>query len=325
MSAQQHKAILDIGSNSFHFVLYQTESDKSFQTVMRKRIIYRLGKQKQNEKSFLSEEDFVHAEKYVLELKAISDSFSCEMTTTATSAVREASNKDAFLKHIKDTTGIAIEILSGEQEALLLYKAILYYEKEAFSKKVLCLDIGGGSTECILGSAGKIIFVESVTLGAVRLSDQFSPTGFIDLSEIEKCRSFIKEKLGKVIKKLHSENFDLVFGNSGTIHAMKALVAENSAELTLAHTEERILTSGELNKSVALLLSVKTTEERKKIPGIEEDRADILPFGALILQTLFDELNIQKLYLSNSSMREGKLLEALEKEESNNDYFNHTK
>lgn len=316
MASQQHKAVLDIGSNSFHFVVYKIESDKSFTTVFRKRIIYRLALQKQNGKSFLSEEDLAQTVKIILELKEIANSFSCTITATATSAVREAINENDFLEHILKTTGISIEILSGEREAYLIYKAISYSYADAFSKNILCLDIGGGSTECILGSAGKIFFIESLKLGAVRLFSQFFPNGDLDQNKIEACRVFIKKEVQPVKEKLVSEKVHFTIGNSGTIYAMKALARANGAEFNLENQDEKILTRKELDKAVEFLLTKKTIEERKTIPGIEPDRADILPAGALILQTIFNALNLSSLYLSDYSMREGKLLEVLESAES---------
>jgi len=316
MASQQHKAILDIGSNSFHFVVYKIKGGKSFTTVLRKRIVYRLAQQKQNGKSFLSEEDFAQAVKIILELKEIANSFSCTITATATSAVREAINENDFLEHVTKTTGISIEVLSGEREANLNYKAILFSYKETVSKNILCLDIGGGSTEFILGSAGKIFFIESLKLGAVRLSSSFFPNGDLDQNKIEACRVFIKKEMQHVKEKLVLEKVDFATGNSGTIHAMKDLARANGAEFNLENQDEKILTRKELDKAVELLLLTKTIEQRKTIPGIELDRADILPAGALILQTIFYELNLSNLYLADYSMREGKLLEILENIES---------
>ncbi len=316
MNFQQHKAILDIGSNSFHFVVYKIENDKSFSVVFRKRIVYRLALQKKNEKSFLSNEDFTQAEKIILELKEIAKSFSCTITATATSAVREAVNENDFLEHIFITTGISIEVLSGEREANLNYSAILYSHPDALSKNILCLDIGGGSTEFILGSSGKIFFIESLKLGAVRLSSRFFPDGDLDQNKIEACRIFIKREIKSVKEKLASEKIDFTTGNSGTIHAMKNLVVANAAQFNIEKQDEKILTKEELDEAVNLLLTKETIEERKTIPGIEPERADILPAGAIILQTIFYELNLSSLYLSDFSMREGKLLEVLESDES---------
>jgi len=318
MNSQQHKAILDIGTNSFHFVVYKVRDDKSFLTIYRKRIVYRLALQKQNEKSFLSDEDFAQTLIIIEELKKIASQYSCIITATATSAIREASNKDAYLEHVQKTTGVSIELLSGEKEALLIYKAVAHYNKDAFSKRILCLDIGGGSTECILGEKGKILFVESLVLGAVRLSMQFFPGDKLDRNKIEVCRSFIHKAIEPIKQRVVAANMDFVTGNSGTIYAMKILALANRSNLGLEPQEEKILTREELEKAVDLLLSHKTIKERKTIPGIEPDRAAILPAGALILQSFFSMLNLSSLYLSDYSMREGKLLEILENVESEN-------
>lgn len=313
---QYHKVILDIGSNSFHYVLYKIENDNSFSVIIRKRIVYRLAQQKQNGKSFLSDLDFSQTEKIILELKEIANSFSCTITATATSAVREATNHIDFLERLQKSTGIFVEVLTGEREAALIYKAVLYSEAGAHSQNILCFDIGGGSTEFIVGSNGKIIFVESLKLGAVRLSAQFFPLGELEERLIIDCRTFIKKEMQSVIEKISSNKIDFVTGNSGTIYAVKNLALANASLLNLEHQEQKALTRTELDKAVELLLSKYSIEERKTLPGVESDRADVLPAGALILQSIFKELNLPELNLSEYSLREGKLLEVLEGSES---------
>jgi len=154
-------------------------------------------------------------------------------------------------------------------------------------------------------------------LGAVRLANQFFPEGELDQDKIEACRGFINQLIEPVMEKLISAKIDFATGNSGTIYAVKALAMANRLEFNLEHQEKKILTREELDKAVAWLLAHKTIEERKIIPGIEPDRADILPAGALILQKIFLVLNLSQLYLSDYSLREGKLLEVLEANESN--------
>src|SRR3989339_137692 len=97
-NTSQHQAILDIGSNSLHFVVYKIEKDKSFSVVFRKRIVYRLAQQKQHGRSFLSDEDYTQTEKILLECNEIAKSFSSTITATATSAVRESINENKFIK-----------------------------------------------------------------------------------------------------------------------------------------------------------------------------------------------------------------------------------
>ena len=315
-NSTHHQAILDIGSNSFHFVVYQIEEDKSFSVVLRKRIVYRLALQKHDGKSFLSEEDFTRAEKIILELNEIAKSFSCTITATATSAVREATNVKEFLSYIKQNTGLQVEVISGEREAMLIYKAILYSDADALFKNILCLDIGGGSTEFIVGSKGKIVFIESLKLGAVRLSSSFFPSGELDDLKIHQCRDAITKEVQAANGKLVSHKVDLVTGNSGTIHAVKNLAIANAVSLAIGTPNPIVLTREELDKVVELLLTKKSIEERKSLPGIELDRADVLPAGALILQIIFHELKLSELHLSDYSIREGKLLEVLEGYES---------
>src|SRR3989339_137693 len=126
-----------------------------------------------------------------------------------------------------------------------IYKAVLFSQADVLSQNILCLDIGGGSTEIIIGSNGKIVFLESLKLGAVRLSSRFFSLGDLTKNNIEDCRLFIKKELGAVTQKLHSLKMDFVTGNSGMIYAVKNLALANASLLNLEHQEQKVLTSTE--------------------------------------------------------------------------------
>ena len=153
-------------------------------------------------------------------------------------------------------------------------------------------------------------------LGAVRLSSKFFSLGDLEKQSIIDCRTFIKKEMQSVTEKLSLIKIDFVTGNSGTIYAVKNLAVANAVQLKFEPSDQRVLIKIEIDKSVELLLTKYGIEERKTLPGVESDRADVLPAGALILQTIFHELNLSKLHLSEYSMREGKLLEVLKSSES---------
>jgi len=308
-AAFKYTAILDIGSNSFHFVLYKIQHDNSFTVEVGKRIVYRLGETDEFGKAYLSESNFIEAKKNISELNELAATYSAKISATATSAVREAENKTDFLRFIKNETGIEIELLSGEREAELIYKAAKY-GFPADEKSMLCVDIGGGSTELIFGKKDEILFMHSFRVGAVRLTKKFFKEGIIASKNVAECRNFLVKEFELLKPGFLNVHPDIVSGNSGTICAVTALAHNKSVTEPFILTQKR-LTKVMLSKVIDLLLAKVTPGERKEIPFIEVDRADILPAGALILEAVFEALTLNEMVLSDYSVREGKLLEIL--------------
>jgi exopolyphosphatase/guanosine-5'-triphosphate,3'-diphosphate pyrophosphatase len=165
---------IDIGTNSFHLVVAKIHSNKSFTVLTKDKEVVRLGNAS-NDMKYITEEAMQRGISVLKRFKLVCQSFEVEkIRAVATSATREAINKDEFIRRVKHDTGIEIEVISGNEEARLIYLGALQ-ALPIYNEKVLVIDIGGGSTEFLIGKRGNIKYANSIKLGAVRMTQKFFP------------------------------------------------------------------------------------------------------------------------------------------------------
>lgn len=313
MSAK-NLAALDIGTNSFHLIVVKIKEDGSFEIIDRVKEVIRLGSGKGGALKNITDESSVNAIKAIQYFKGIAQSHNAEIRAVATSAVREAENKEEFIELIKMQTGVEIEIISGFEEARLIYLGVLK-AVPVFDNKCLCVDIGGGSTEFIVGTKGETLYVNSLKLGAVRLSQKFFPDYNITKERIKECREWIEGEIYPVMQRIKNIGFDTVVGSSGTIQnaAMMILNYKNLKQSGSPILNNFSFTVDELEIVTSNVLKKKNPGERLKIKGLEEKRADIIPAGLLILKIIFEMFNVKKMIVSGYALREGIIIDAINK------------
>ena len=311
-------AAIDIGTNSFHLIIVKVEENGALTILDREKEVIRLGSQKGNELSHISEEEIDKGLSILKSFKKLADVYNAKVHAVATSAVREAENKKDFLDKVLIETGIKIEIINGRKEAEYIYRGVrkaLHYK----NKKLLCFDIGGGSTEYILGFNDKIIYGESIKIGAVRLSKKFFPDFLLNEDAIEKCKQYIEHEVKSNKEINFNESFDYAVGASGTILAIAGIINFNRNEKKLKSLNGFIFSKEELREVTNKILEKKTPGERINIEGMEYKRADIIPAGLLILQKSFEIFNIKEMIISEYALREGVVLSMLEKSQFKSD------
>jgi exopolyphosphatase/guanosine-5'-triphosphate,3'-diphosphate pyrophosphatase len=311
-------AAIDIGTNSFHLIIVKVEENGALTILDREKEVIRLGSQKGNELSHISEEEIDKGLSILKNFKKLADVYNAKVHAVATSAVREAENKKDFLDKVLIETGIKIEVINGRKEAEYIYRGVrkaLHYK----NKKLLCFDIGGGSTEYILGFNDKIIYGESIKIGAVRLSKKFFPYFLLNEDAIEKCKQYIEHEVKSNKEINFNESFDYAVGASGTILAIAGIINFNRNEKKLKSLNGFIFSKEELREVTNKILEKKTPGERINIEGMEYKRADIIPAGLLILQKSFEIFNIKEMIISEYALREGVVLSMLEKSQFKSD------
>lgn len=303
----KYLAVVDAGTNSFHLIIVKVLPDNDFEIVDRERIVVRLGSKGSHVLKEIDEEEIERAAKVLSLFKLKADKYNTKLKVVATSAVREAENKDFFVTEILKRTGIEIDVIDGKTEAKYIY----YGVRKSLcinNNKLFIVDIGGGSTEFIVGKNDKIFFSESIKLGAVRLTKQFFPDYVLRDERIHGCREFIINEINIIKDQIISLQPEVYAGSSGTIHSS---VGMSLAQLKIREKKpynNLVISSIQLQSVVNKVLSKKTVEERLKIKGLEEKRADIIPAGILILDTVFKEFKINALTVSSFALREGVIL-----------------
>ena len=212
----------------------------------------------------------------------------------ATSAVRDAKNQVAFSKRIEEYTGVPLEVCDGEMEALLGFVGATSGGYEGM------IDIGGGSTEIAIGQGTKLDYQRSLQLGAVRL---FRAQPIVHAGDVENSWNVCKEIIKNEVDEITSHNVERWIGVGGTLTATAAFVKQ-------LQDTERSKVDGLVLFQVDVLNAIKTLapmslEERKKLPYLHPQRADIVVHGIVILYSLMHHLSIKQIEVSCSGNLEG--------------------
>ena len=305
-------AAVDMGTNSFHLIIVQVKSDGSFKIIDREREVIRLGSHKGKEFSWISEGEIEKAIDVLKDFAKIAQFYKADVRAIATSAVREARNREEFINRVYETTGITVEAVNGRNEAELIYRGV-QHALDVSENKVLCIDIGGGSTEFLLGEHGIYEFAESIKIGAVRLSKLFFPDYNLSDSGIENCKMYIREKL-KAFSVVHSEfSYDVAIGTSGTIVAAASIISFRRTGKFKKSLNGFSFSASEAFELTSDVLKCKSPVDRLFIEGMEIKRADIIPAGLLILSEIFRTLKLKNMTVSENALREGIIIDTIAK------------
>lgn len=317
METNNRIAAIDIGTNSFHLVIVEVQNDGSFKLLDKQREVIRLGSHKGEDLSFISEGEIEKAIDILKNYKMLAEHYDASVRAVATSAVREADNKDKFVKVVKEKTDIDIEVIDGRTEATLIFYGIMN-AVDVSDKNVFCLDIGGGSSEFIYAEKSKPLITESVKIGAVRLSKKFFPDYILKNEAVEACHSYVEAQVSYIKYLIEGKKIDQVIGASGTIVAAAILVQEFFNKQRRKSINKLSFTAEELNLVYKEVIGRKTPAERISLPGMELKRADIIPAGLIILKTIFDVFEIRNIILSEYALREGIIYDTILKQKAAN-------
>lgn len=294
------KGIIDIGTNSCRLFIAELENTNEGKKIKRELVkdveIVKLG-EGVNKTHNLNPNAIKRTLDCLKKYKEKASSYGVEnIRAFATSAVRDAENREVFLQEVLKL-GIKIECISGKTEATLNFLG----NSLVFKDRILVVDIGGGSTEFTLGKDKTIDFIQSINIGAVRATEKFFSDNDYSEEKLEKCKVWIRKNL-EILKTIKDRDFKLI-GVAGTattqISVRDKMEIYDSSKVHMA-----TLTLNELKENLSLFLS-KNFEERKNIIGLEEKRADVIIAGTLILLTILEELNQNKIIISESDNLSG--------------------
>lgn len=307
-------AAVDMGTNSFHLIIVQVKSDGSFKIVDREREVIRLGSHKGKEFTWISEGEMEKAIDVLKDFGKIAQFYKAELRAIATSAIREAKNKSEFIDRVFEETGLTVEAVDGRTEAELIYLGV-QNALDVQDKRILCVDIGGGSTEFLLGENGISEFAESIKIGAVRLSKMFFPDYHLTESGIDMCRQYINDKL-QANDNLHSNHkFETAVGSSGTIVAAASIITFRRNGKFKKTMNGFTFAANEIFELTDDVLKCKSPVDRLFIEGMEIKRADIIPAGLLILSEVFNTFKLKEMTVSENALREGIIIDTFMKME----------
>ncbi len=305
-------AFIDIGTNSLRLFIVRINFNLSYSVLTEQKESVRLG-----EGAFHTEVlTPVAIDRTITVCKrfiGLAKNFGVdEFIAVATAATREAHNKHEFLSRIHEETGLFVHVISGKEEARLIYLGIIS-GISLENNTALCLDIGGGSTEIAIGTKEKYLYLTSLKIGSIRLTNEFfSPLDKspVEIQKYEEIRNYVKIAMIRALQDMDEYSVSMLIGSSGTLLNLAEIaqkVFPNEKGIRTGFFSLSVL------KRIITLLCSKTLDERKKIPGINPERADIIIPGAIIVECVMDHFNISDIRVTNRSLKDGMLIDYLSK------------
>jgi exopolyphosphatase/guanosine-5'-triphosphate,3'-diphosphate pyrophosphatase len=301
-------AAIDIGTNSIHLVVARfAEDGRRFDVVEREREMVRLGSSGGDMKE-LTDDAIERGIEVLARFRQVAEVHDARVRAVATSAVREADNRDVFIDRAWDEAGVHVDVISGFEEARLIHLGVLQ-AVPVFERQLLLVDIGGGSTELLVGKQGETLAARSLKLGAIRLTKRFFHSNVLHPAAVDSCRRHVREVLAPFAREVRRIGFEVAVGSSGTIAAVCEMVAARRDEAPPRTLDNLTVASDEIAAVVKHLVKTPSIKERAKTPGLDPRRADIILAGALILEQVVAELDVDALTYSDYALREGVLLD----------------
>jgi exopolyphosphatase/guanosine-5'-triphosphate,3'-diphosphate pyrophosphatase len=304
-------AAIDLGSNSIHMVIVEVTASGGFRVVAGEKEMVRLGAFTLS-RGRLPAVAISRGLDVLKKYARLAETQGAEkIIAVATSAIREARNGEDFLDRVGREIGVWPRAITGEAEARLVYLAALH-SIHLEGKRALVLDIGGGSVELALGKGSQLEWAASKKLGVLRMAEQFVKSDPLTKKSEERLARYVREAVEPDVERVRGGNVEVAIGTSGTILALGAMAHQietgRPAE-TLHHVSVKASTLHALRQR----LVAADFKERLRMPGMDELRADVIPAGAVILDTILDLLGIEELVLCEWALREGILIDYIQR------------
>lgn len=303
-------AAIDLGSNSLHMVLADTDQTGGFRVIGREKEMVRLGS-RSLARGRLSAAAMRRAIDVLRKYRKVAESEGADkVLAVATSAVREARNGEEFLDAIGRELDIWPRAISGEEEARLIYLAALH-SIHLEGRRALVIDIGGGSVELALGRGDAVEMSVSEKIGVLRLSEEIVKSDPLTTRNDTRLVKHLDAALKPHVERIKAAGFDVVVGTSGTILALGALALERGGEVpdTLHHA---IVPASEIH-TLRRWMAGSDVKARLKMNGLDEARADIIVPGAVLLDTLLQRVGAPEIVLCEWALREGILIDYIQR------------
>jgi len=296
---REHLAALDLGSNSFHLVVASYKHGR-LTTVDKIKEMVRLADGLDSNGEIVDaamDRAVACLTRFGQRLRELPKE---NVRVVGTNTLRRAKNSSKFLKRAQKALNHKIEIISGAEEARMIFMGVSSALDDSHKHR-LVLDIGGGSTELILGKRFKPNLMDSLHMGCVSLSARYFDNGELSRKNYDRALNKARQELESVQAGYRKQGWDTAIGASGTMNATQSVLDETG----LSH-------QGITLKSVEALRDLMLEQsklEHLDLPGLNKDRSPVFPGGLAIIHALLEELKIERLRVSDGALREGLLFD----------------
>jgi exopolyphosphatase/guanosine-5'-triphosphate,3'-diphosphate pyrophosphatase len=306
------RAVIDVGTNSVKLLVADVAS-AAIQPVLEKSEQTRLGRGLYDTHHLQAEAIGQTARAVAAFARQASEAKAVVTRVIATSAAREALNRDELARAIRQSADLPVEIISGEQEAEWVFRGVSTDLRLA-EQRLLILDVGGGSTEIILGARGHHTFRHSFAMGSVRLLEKLRPADPPSLLDLAQCRSWLRDFFQQHVGPSLQERL------SDAVHGQARLVGTGGTATILARMESR-LSDFDRDRIEATCLSRSrllgwmvdlwgvSLAQRKRIVGLPPNRADVILTGVAIYEAIMEHFDFPELLVSTRGLRFGAILD----------------
>ena len=301
MARHDTLAAVDLGSNSFHLQIGRVVGGQIYPLDAVREVV-RLGAGLTSEKRIdrATQAGALEAlAKFTERLRGFPRQ---AVRAVGTNALRVAKNSPQFLREARQALGFPIEVISGREEARLVYLGVAH-SLPADAQRRLVVDVGGGSTEFIIGTGLEPQLMESLYMGCVSYSLKFFPEGRIEKSRMRAAELAARQELAGMVGAYRASGWNEVIASSGTARSIENILREND-----------FAAEGLTREGIERLRSLLIKHEKAdpdKIAGLRANRAPVLPGGLAILSAVFDEMGIEAMKVSDGALRHGVLYDLL--------------
>ncbi|MEZ4919274.1 MAG: hypothetical protein R2792_09225 [Saprospiraceae bacterium] len=298
------KAVIDMGTNTFHMLVLEQDSNEAWVPLYRKRVYVRLAEQGLG---WLAEDAQERGLEAMREFAEVLGRLGIEPGSAlafGTAALRSASNAPDFFKRVFEETGIPAEAISGEREAELIYHGVRHAVPWPDPETVLIMDIGGGSVEFILANKERLFWRGSFNVGVAVLYHAFHKSDPIQASEVEAIEDFLEKELASLWEAASMHNTQILVGAAGAFDTIDLFALDPATKpqgygyLPVEHFEP------------LYAYFVKSTEaDRRNMPLLLPERVEMVVAAVILIRKVLQRVGIKELYTSEYSMKEGMLLE----------------
>jgi exopolyphosphatase / guanosine-5'-triphosphate,3'-diphosphate pyrophosphatase len=309
------KAIIDLGTNTFQLLVVEQDGMK-YKTVHEDSYAAKIGMGGISS-GIITEEGIQRGISGLRYFQQVFDSEGVikeNVIATATSAVRNAKNGKEFCMRVLEETGIKINVISGEEEATLIYEGVKL-GMDIGTEPSMIIDIGGGSVEFIICNKNRIMYKQSFEIGGQRLMDKFMSTDPISSRSVSALRDYLEVQLLPLTNAVHQYAPLCVIGSAGSFETLiDVFYMKTYGHLPLPEQVSFELPITEFNDSFLKLVS-KNHEERMAIVGMKELRVDMIVVGVCLIDFVLKRFDIQQIKVSNYALKEGVLSKLLRRNE----------
>jgi exopolyphosphatase/guanosine-5'-triphosphate,3'-diphosphate pyrophosphatase len=295
-------AVIDLGTNTFHLIIADLEA-KNGELIYKVNLPVKLGEGRINDNIMIEaafERGLVALEGFAATIK---EHQATVVKATATSAIRSAINGTDFVKAAKDRTGIEITVISGDEEAAFIYKAV--QATGLIRETSLVMDIGGGSTEFIICTATKVLWKKSYNIGAARLMQAFFKSDPISDEEKSSIYHHVANEVGGLLEQCDFYKPSRLIGSAGAFESFAVML------MIQRNLPARDIRSGEIDYMQYLQLTERliasTHEQRLHMEGLIPLRVDMIVIASLLVNFVLENTGIRQLSLSTNDLKWGVL------------------